>query len=151
MDVPNLLHQNFTEDDLGKYKAELLGKRYFMTPQLRFMEEKDFANYQLIFSCVDGMEFRKKLYQYGWSHPELVWIDGRCSSRSIGLYHSFVAKRQLESDLSDSKERTGCLRAVDKINKVSHVTPQIIAAMMVQTFLNVLRGEQATDKQVLYI
>lgn len=151
VDVGNLLHQNFTEDDLGKRKAELLAGRYFMTPITRFMEATDFPNYDLVFSCVDSMEFRAKLYRYGYEHPELVWIDGRCNSRSIGLYHSLVSRKQLDSDLTDSKERAGCLRQVDKQAKLSHVTPQIIAAMMIQTFLNMLRGEQLNEKQVLYI
>ena len=151
VDTGNLLHQNFTEDDLGKLKADLLGSRYFMTPVTRFMEASDFPNYDLVFSCVDSMEFRAKLYRYGYEHPKLVWIDGRCNSRSIGLYHSLVPRKQLDSDLSDSKDRAGCLRQIDKKNKLSHITPQIIAGMMIQTFLNMLRGEQSNEKQVFFI
>jgi molybdopterin/thiamine biosynthesis adenylyltransferase len=151
VDVGNLLHQNFTEDDLGKRKADLIAQRYFMNPVLRFMDEPDFKNYDLVFSCVDSMEFRNKLYNYGYTHPELVWIDGRCNSRTVALYHSMIARKQLDADLTNSKERAGCLRPVDKQAKLSHVTPQIIAGMMVQTFLNMLRGEQTNEKQILFI
>jgi len=151
VDTGNLLHQNFTEDDLGKQKAKLLSDRYFVNPVLRFMKPEDFVNYQLVFSCVDSMEFRKQLYEYGYKHPEFVWIDGRCNSRQIGLFHSLMAAKALNPTLTDTKARAGCLRQVDKENKVSHITPQIIAGMMLQTFLNMLRSEQMNDPHVLYI
>ena len=115
------------------------------------MTKEDFSNYDLIFSCPDSMTFRKELYQYGFAHPELYWIDGRCSSRTIALYHSKLPQKQLEATLTDSTERTGCLRAIDKKNLTSHVTPQIIAGMMLQTFLNLLRGELQTSPTVVMI
>lgn len=151
VDGSNLLHQNYTEDDLGKNKAEIVAGRYFMTPQLRFMEPADFKNYDVIFSCVDSMSFRKKLYQYGWEHPELYWIDGRCSSRQIGVFNSLVSRKQLEPTLNDSEEREGCLLRVDKKNKISHATPLIVAGLMQQTFLNHLRGEDIKEKLLLYV
>jgi hypothetical protein len=39
----------------------------------------------------------------------------------------------------------------DKKNKTSHVTPQIIAAMMTQTFLNYIRDELQLDPVVLLL
>lgn len=146
VDVGNLLHQNFSEEDVGQYKAQLCADRYVMNPIKRFMTEKDFGKYEVIFSCVDSMKFRKQLYTYGFDHPELFWIDGRCSSRSIGLYNSRCSRKALEVTLNDSEERQGCLLAVDKKNKMSHATPQVIAAMVLQTFLNYIRGEVQTDK-----
>ena len=153
VDASNLLHQNFTDEDVGKYKADIAVERCagLVNAHKRFMTKKDFPNYDLIFSCVDSMTFRKDLYTYGFTHPELFWIDGRCSSRQIGLYHSKLSQKTLESVLSDSKERTGCLREVDKKNLTSHVTPQIIAGMMTQTLLNYLRGELQTSQSVLMI
>lgn len=153
VDETNLLHQNYSEDDLGKQKAEICVERTLgtMNAVIKFMEKKDFPKYNVIFSCVDSMSFRKQLYLYGWEHPELFWIDGRCSSRQIGLYHSKLSRKSMEGDLTDSQERQGCLLAADKKNKVSHVTPQVIAAMMIQTFLNYLRGELQNEKIVMMI
>ena len=151
VDVSNLLHQNYTEDDLGQPKAKIVGTKYAMNPMLRFMSKADFKNYDVIFSCVDSMTFRKDLYEYGWKNPNLYWIDGRCSSRNIGLYNSMVPRKQLESDLTNSKERKGCLLQVDKENKVSHATPVVIAGMMLQTFLNHIRGEDITEKVLLML
>ncbi len=137
----NLLHQNFSEDDLGRRKAEIVAEKCFVTPNYRFMTPADFPNYDVIFSCVDGMEFRKSLYEYGFAHPELVWFDARCQSRIILATHSGVSQKVLKTYLTESKERAGCLRSVDKVNKISHATPIIVAATMTQLFLNYLRGE----------
>jgi len=148
VDASNMLHQNYSDEDIGKQKAELCAERYGFNAVTRFMTKDDFANYDVVFCCVDGMAFRKMLYNYGWEHPELFWIDGRCSSRHIGLYHSRLSRRHIESDLSDSQTRTGCLLEVDKKNNVSHVTPKIIANIMVQTYLNYIRDELQTEKSV---
>ncbi len=153
VDTSNLLHQNYTDEDVGKYKVDICAERCegLINPVKKFLTKKDLSGYDVVFSCVDSMTFRKDLYNYGWEHPELFWIDGRCSSRHIGLYHSKLSRKSIEGDLTDSTERAGCLLAVDKKNKTSHVTPQIIAGMMVQTFLNYYRGELQTDKLVLMI
>lgn len=153
IDASNLLHQNFTDEDIGKYKVDVVVERCggLVNGHKRFMTKKDFANYDMVFSCVDSMTFRKDLYNYGFAHPELFWIDGRCSSRQVGLYHARLSQKSLESSLSDSKERTGCLREVDKKSLTSHVTPQIIAGMVAQTFLNYLRNDLQTSQIVMMI
>ncbi len=153
VDASNLLHQNFSDEDIGKYKAAMVSERCgaYINPYLRFMTKDDFANYDVIFSAVDSMTFRKELYEYGYDHPELFWIDGRCSSRQIGLYHSRVERKVLEKAITDSKERTGCLLEYDKKNKTSHVTPQVVAAMMTQTFLNMVRSDLQPDSIVIMI
>jgi hypothetical protein len=149
VDSTNMLHQNYTEEDIGKNKATLCAYRYQCNPVTRFMTAKDFKDYDVVFSCVDSMTFRKELYHYGWEHPELFWIDGRVQSRQIGIYHSKLSRKSVEGDLTDSTKRAGCLLEVDKKNKVSHVTPQIVAGMMVQTFLNYIRGEIDTQSEKL--
>jgi molybdopterin/thiamine biosynthesis adenylyltransferase len=141
VDVGNLLHQNFKEDDIGKFKANVVSEKCFVTPQIKFMTKEDFSKYNLIFSCVDSMSFRKQLYEYSWEHPELVWIDGRCNSRNIGIYNSKIPKSKLLSTITDDDKRGGCLREIDKQNKVSHATPLIVAGMMTQLFINHLRNE----------
>ena len=153
VDHTNLLHQNFTEDDIGRPKAEIVSERTarVIKPELRFMTAADFPNYDVVFSCVDSMTFRRELYNYGFSHPELYWVDGRCSSRNIGLFNSKVGEKVLRKSLSDSDERRGCLLAVDKEKKVSHITPVIVASMMAQTFLNHIRGVDTTDQIMLVV
>lgn len=153
VDHTNLLHQNFTEDDIGRHKAEIVSERTarVIKPELRFMTTEDFPKFDVVFSCVDSMTFRRELYNYGFSHPEFYWVDGRCSSRNIGLFNSKVGEKVLRKSLSDSDERRGCLLAVDKEKKVSHITPVIVASMMAQTFLNHIRGVDTTDQIMMVV
>lgn len=152
IDDTNLLHQNFDYSQLGENKAKIMSEKYHLTSAVqRFMTRDDFENYDVIFSCVDTMSFRKDLYTYGFDHPELFWIDGRCSSRNIGCYTSTIPKVELEKLFNSSDVKRGCLLAIDKENKVSHVTPLIVAGMMVQMFLNHIRGEDNTSPLNLYI
>ena len=139
VDVSNLLHQNFAEEHLGLSKAKIVAGRCFMNPIERFMTVNDFANYDVIFSCVDSMKFRKELYEYSWQHPELYWIDGRCSSRNVGVFNSKIPAATLTKHITNDDERRGCLLAVDKEKKISHATPIVVASMMLQVYLNHLR------------
>ena len=160
VDQGNLLHQNYTMDDLGKRKAEILAEKFLVNPIYEFMavdskgkpDSSVFKNYDFVFSCVDNMMFRRSLYEYGWETPDrLVWIDGRCSSRHIGVYNSFISKAKLQRTLSDDTKHRGCLRGVDKQNKVSHATPLIVAGIMTQAFLNYIRGNLPSDAIELMI
>lgn len=151
VDVSNLLHQNFTEDDLGKSKADIVAAKCFMKAEKRFMTEKDFPDYDVVFSCVDSMKFRKQLYEYSWKHPELYWVDGRCSSRNVGVFNSRLSEATLKKFVTDDEERRGCLLAVDKANKVSHATPIVVASTMLQVYLNHLRGEDTLTPVTLVI
>ena len=153
VDATNLLHQNFTEDDIGRPKAEIISERTarLLRPELRFMTKDDFDKYDVVFSCVDSMTFRKDLYHYGFRRPDFYWVDGRCSSRNIGMFNSKVSEKILLANLTDTTERRGCLREVDKKEKTSHITPVIVAATMAQCFLNHLREEDTTSQILLYL
>lgn len=152
VDASNCLHQNYGPEDIGENKATLIASRYSLTPELRFMTVEDFKDFDVIFCCVDDIGFRKDLYEYGYKHPELYWIDGRCSSRNIGVFNSKVTKSKLDPMLvTTSTERRGCLNPADKAKKKSHITPVIVATIMIQIFLNHYRGEDATDSLLLLI
>ena len=153
VDASNTLHQNYYEEDIGKRKVDVVSERCVGTINAvpRFMAEQDFANYDVIFSAVDSMTFRKALYTYGFAHPELFWIDGRCSSRQVGLFHSRLEPEQLAKHINDDQQRAGCLLAYDKKNKTSHVTRQIVAGMMMQTFLNYTRDDLQLDPVIIIL
>lgn len=146
VDVKNLLHQNFKLDDIGRHKVSVMEDKYVVNGIKRRMTEDDFENYDLVFSCVDSMTFRKTLYEYGWTkdNGKLFWIDGRCTSRSGALFNSDLSKESLLPFVNDSKEEGGCLLAFEKEENISHTLPTIVAGMMVQTFLNKIRGEKTS-------
>lgn len=152
VDSKNLLHQNFGESDLHVMKVQSLADRYVITPKPQFMTEKDFDKYDLIFSCVDSMVFRKSLYEWSWANPQKAfWIDGRCESRQGAVFNKSVPKAKLEKMLSDSQERTGCLLKYEKENDISHALPITVASMMLQTFLNVIRGDPIPPEKIFMI
>ncbi len=150
VDASNLLHQNFTEAELGFKKAKILADKYYMNHKLVKMTVEDMSKYDVIFSCVDNMPFRKLLYEYGYTNKKLFWIDGRCNSRNIGLFTSDIGKAELSKVINDSQESTGCLLKHDKESGTSHVTPLIVAGMMVQAFMNHIR-KQTTGSVKLYV
>ncbi len=152
VDFKNLLHQNFTEADLHTMKVESIANRYAITPHQRFMDKGDFANYDMIFCGVDTMTFRKALYEWSWENPaKAFWIDGRCTSRQGCVFNKTVPKEELKKMLSDSQESTGCLLKYEKENDISHALPIIVAGMMLQTFLNYLRGEKPLPAKIFMV
>jgi len=147
----NLLHQNYKFEDLGKKKVKVMEDKYAITAIDRFMEKKDFKNYDVILSGPDGMEIRKKLYEYGDSHPELFWIDGRSSSNLGLIFNSKVPADIRNSYLDDSTERGSCLLDYEKQNNISHAMPVIVGAAMVQVFLQAVRGNLVTKEKVFHL
>jgi molybdopterin/thiamine biosynthesis adenylyltransferase len=152
VDLKNLLHQNFKLDDVGQHKVSVLEEKYVVNGIKKRMTVKDFKNYDMIFSCVDSMPFRKALYDYGWAagKNKLFWVDGRCTSRQGALFNSDLPKEQLQPYVDSSQEEGGCLLAYEKDQNISHTLPTIVAGMMVQAFLNKLRGQQ-TFKSVFMV
>ncbi len=142
-DVKNLLHQNYKVDDIGKYKVSVLEDKYVVNGVKKRMTSADIKKYDVVFSCVDNMPFRKSLYEYGWDHPNKVfWVDGRCTSRQAAVYNSDLSKELLVTQINDSVDEAGCLLAYEKEQNISHAIPTIVAGIMVQTFLNRIRGQK---------
>jgi molybdopterin/thiamine biosynthesis adenylyltransferase len=152
VDTKNLLHQNFKDEDLNTMKVESLANRFAITPKAKLMVAVDFPNYDLIFCGVDSMTFRQDLYKWSWENPnKAFWIDGRCESRMIAVFNKSIPRTKLEQMLNDSKERTGCLKKFEKENNVSHVMPIIAAGVMMQTFLNYMRGEDKLPEKIIMV
>jgi molybdopterin/thiamine biosynthesis adenylyltransferase len=151
VDLKNLLHQNFKPDDIGKSKVKVLEEKYVVNGITRFMDEKDFKKYDVIFSCVDSMEFRRKLYGVPIKDKsKLFWIDGRCTSRQGAIFNSQLNPEDLQKYITNDDIRGGCLLNFEKENNISHTLPLIVAGMMVQAFLNFIRGEK-TDKKLFML
>ena len=150
VDIKNLLHQNFKLEDISKPKVKVLEDKYIVNGITRFMEEKDFKKYDVIFSCVDSMEFRRTLYNYNSGKSKLFWIDGRCTSRQGAIFNSQLDSADLQKYITKDDIRGGCLLNFEKENNVSHTLPLVVAGMMVQSFLNYIRGEK-TDKKLFMI
>ena len=150
IEASNLLHQDFTSDDLGKSKADVMAERYSYKAINRFMTVDDFKKYDLVFSCVDSMRFRKELYEFYWDNGKpKFWIDGRCSSTMCAAFNSTMPHEKLAQYITDADVRGSCLEDFEKQNNVCHTTPLVAAAMSVQAFLNIYRGEKFSSGTML--
>ena len=153
VDFKNLLHQNYKEEDIGNLKVNSLADRYALNAVPRYMTTEDFSKYDVIFCGVDSMTFRKALYEWSWANPtsKTFWIDGRCTSRQGAIFNKTTPRADLEKMLNDSTERGGCLLAYEKEQNIAHALPVIVAGMMIQTFLNYLRGNKPFASKLFMI
>jgi molybdopterin/thiamine biosynthesis adenylyltransferase len=152
VDLKNLLHQNFEEGDVNESKAKIMANRYAVNGKVQLMTKADFKNYDLIFCCVDSMVFRTELYKWSWeSGNKTFWIDGRCESRMGAVFNKSIPQKKLEDMLSDSQERTGCLLKYEKENNISHAMPIVVSAVMLQVFLNYIRGDEKQPEKIFMV
>ena len=148
----NLLHQNFTSEELGKKKVDILADRYAFKAVSKYGEEKDLKNFDVVISCVDNFPFRNSLYAYGDAHPELFWIDGRCTS-NLGMVFNSKIPAQIRNTWLDKEdtESGSCLHEWEKEQNISHAMPIIVASAMMQVFLQAIRGNYVTTEKVFHI
>jgi hypothetical protein len=148
----NLLHQNFSLDDLGKKKVTILAERYAIKPVTKLAFEKDLKKYDVVFSCVDNFPFRTALYEFGDKNPELFWIDGRSTSNLGMIFNSKIPKQIRDEYLDKEDTESGsCLYDYEKEQNISHTMPIIVAAGMMQIFLQATRGIFITKEKVFHL
>lgn len=153
VDYSNLIHQNFSEADIGNSKVGSLAERYVINPVARFMTKNDIPEYDVVFSAVDSMTFRKDLYEWSWQNPfaHTFWIDGRCESRQGAVFNKTNDRKHLEKVINENTERRGCLLPFEKQNQTAHALPIIVAGFMLQTFLNYIRGNKVLPEKMFMI
>jgi molybdopterin/thiamine biosynthesis adenylyltransferase len=153
IEYSNLIHQNFSETDIGNSKTQSLAERYAINPINRFMNKEDIANYDIVFSAVDSMTFRKELYEWSWENPDTktFWIDGRCESRQGAVFNKTNDKKHLQKVINESQERKGCLLPFEKEARTAHALPIVVAGFMLQTFLNHIRGTKVLPEKMFMI
>lgn len=147
----NLLHQNYTSEDLGKKKVNIMKDKYAIDAVPRFMTKKDFKNFDVILSGPDGMSIRKDLYEYGDKHPELFWIDGRSTSNLGMVFNCRIPAQVRNTYLDDSTDRGSCLLNFEKEQNISHTLPLIVGGAMVQLFLQATRGFYIDKEKVFHL
>jgi len=142
----NLKYQNFTIDDLGENKAEVLAKRYrdemVVNPLNKRIEtEKDLEGYDLILSCVDNMETRKLIFEFCHKNNK-DYLDFRSEGRMVMAFQKTNLKDDLETlDVTD-KNSGSCQREYDTERAIIQKSYLISSAIAIQMLLNYLRGEK---------
>ena len=67
------------------------------------------------------------------------------------MFNKLNSKKILDQVISDNQERDGCLLKYEKENNISHAMPIIVAGMMMQTFLNYIRGKTDLEHKMFIV
>ena len=150
IETKNLSYQNYTYDDVGKPKAEVMARKFGLKHlDMRIDRPADLKPFDFVVLCVDNSKARKMVYEV-CSQNGVGWLDLRCNERNIAYYLP-SAKNTLSEMLTtigNTDEQASCQREVDiKDNKISYACVAI-AAIGVQVLLNVLRNETVADTMI---
>lgn len=152
----NLRHQLFFENEIGMYKAMVIGLRGKFSYKLRRFDIKtDCADYNVFIVAADNAAIRYDVFDYvkmaSNVRQDLKLIDMRCSGTAMTVFTQLCDYDLFMSMLPADKEDTrghSCQReedtAVDKI-QLGNMT---IAPIGMQILLNMFRGIDVPDHLV---
>ncbi len=152
VELKNIKYQNFTTEDLGKNKAEVLGEKYFFN----FNEEKiktieQLETYNFIICCVDNAEARKLIFEYCFEKDK-YFIDMRAEGRAVAIFtKGNQTKEEMMKTLNfDKKESSSCQLGFELENNIIQQGNVIVASIGSQLILNRLRKEENKEKYIFY-
>lgn len=144
VEMKNIKYQNFTNSDIGKNKAEVLGERYcldYKTQELTRPEQM--KGYDIIISCVDNAEARRKVFEYCFKN-DVYFIDGRSEGKAIALFTKTAEstkEKMLETLNGDDGKSKSCQLKYELEKGIIQQGNLIVATILSQLLLNKLRGE----------
>ena len=108
VELNQIKYQNFIRSDIGRLKAEMLGKRYgFKFKKVRVIDNKYLKGYDLIVLCVDNNKARKIVYDSGFE-----FIDLRATGRRMLALPRFPLSNAYKL-LDDDSNEYSCQEAAD--------------------------------------
>lgn len=139
----NLSYQDFNAEDVGKYKTDVMAKRYdTVTSQpYRVLTKKQMEGYDLVVCCVDNLELRRMLYLL--DIEEIKWLDLRAQARN-GLLISFQENPDNFSILTNGPDGNFSCQGDewDRSNKGVHFTHVAIAGLGAQWVQRYFAGDK---------
>lgn len=138
----NLQYSKFTEEDIGKYKAEVLGKRYkFDYVVAKLTDQSQLKDYDLIVLAVDNSEARDIVYK-----SDKFWID--CRSKGMEYSVFFKSARTKNNTLNLKRAPESC--QYNQRLKLGYVDcgNVIAAAIGVAQILNYFRGTLSVSEVI---
>jgi|DEB19_MinimDraft_3_1074340.scaffolds.fasta_scaffold08106_4 hypothetical protein len=149
----NLMYQNFTPNDLYRYKSEALGVNYGF--DFRVKKITDFKELNgIVCLCVDNVATRKAFFNSAYlddnpSPKHVSWIDMRCQGAQVAYYvksKKNTREEMLKTLPEKEEEGTGsCQYSQDLHMKRIQQGNKIIAAIGSQLLLNIIRNEPMTS------
>ena len=141
----NISFQNFTDDDILKNKAKILGDRYgFVGTDKKIRKEEELKEYDCIILGVDNSKIRKLVYDHCFKNNKF-FLDMRATGKRVMVITSDYGKKALEYLPKKIGEEDGsCQNAFELDKGIIQWGNRIIAPIGIQMFLNAYRGEKYT-------
>lgn len=152
VEVNNIKYQNFTDRDIGKNKADVLGKRYVLEPSIhqRIGETSELRDFDLFVLCVDNNKTREFIFRYCYENNR-QFIDLRAEGKRIfAMQKSADVGRTMEYSLEKDlgtlnladKENGSCQLKSDLEKGIIQKGNKIASSIGIQMLLNFIRGEK---------
>ena len=134
VDAKNLKYSNFQQEDIGKHKAEVLGKRYnFGYAIAKLISPAQLIDYDLIVLAVDNSKTRDIVYK-----SDRFWID--CRSKGMG-YSVFYKSQKTTNNVLNLKRPAESCQYSKRLDEGFIDCGNVISATMgVAQILNYFRG-----------
>lgn len=146
----NIPYQNFTEEDIGKNKASVMGNRYRSIKggsQYPILSEQQMKGYDLVICCVDNLGVRKTLY-----NTSLKWLDLRAQGRNAALVSHKAEANMYDTLLAGPDGSFSCQGdSWDGTNKGVQFMQIAIAGVGAQWVQRYFNGEEVKDFMVMNV
>jgi molybdopterin/thiamine biosynthesis adenylyltransferase len=146
VEIEQMLYQNFRQNDVGKYKADVLARRYtkdilIKGVNVRIINDSQLKGYDLIICCADNNPTRNLIFTYCHRNG-IDFIDLRAEGRYVMAFQKTNIKTDFETiDLHDSIDGS-CQKQEDLEHGRIQYGNKIVALIGLQMFINYLRGEK---------
>lgn len=140
VDIKVRRYQDFSNEDLGKNKAEIISKRHgFNCIQKRIETEEQLKDFNIIICCVDNVKTRKLVFEHCFKKDK-YFIDLRAEGRNSGYYTKDNNElNKLLKTLPDDDTDGSCQLQRDLDKGIIQKCNKVVALKGSQLLLNHLR------------
>lgn len=152
VEMKNLSYQNFRKEDILKPKCEVLVERYdYLAGAVnKKITGKELKEYDMFILCADNFTVRNEVIEYCHKNKK-NFIDLRAEGRNIFVMLKGESMRDDLDTLQYSKESGSCQKEYDMKMGFVQYGNLIVAAIGLQTFINVIRNNVHTKRILLHI
>lgn len=149
VETKNILYQNFKARDIGHYKTDALGLRYF---NIEFETKRvdkivlSKTNFSLLILCADNNIIRREAWECA-EKTGVHFIDARANGRAVGIFSSET--ENYLNTLDKSTESSSCQNPFQVAKQEIEYGNVVVAAMLAQVILRYTRTKKLPNDILL--
>tara|TARA_R110000824_G_scaffold164245_4_gene340418 strand:+ start:278 stop:871 length:594 start_codon:yes stop_codon:yes gene_type:complete len=151
VETKNLTYQRFSQEDVGKNKAQVMKNRYSMVKIVNtypILVDSQLKGYDLVVCCVDNLHTRRMLYKA--NIEEVKWLDLRSQGRNAALISYKADPSSYETLLAGPEGSFSCQgTSWDGSIETINFMHSVIAAYGAQWIQRWFAGENVNDFTVV--